>query len=76
MTGDSHTPLYEDIRFLDSLLTETLQTHTGHKTSETVASIVLAVELLQKATGVRSPLRVVPLFETEDDLRQAGNIIR
>ncbi len=39
MTGDSHTPLYEDIRFLDSLLTETLQTHTGHKISETVASI-------------------------------------
>ena len=39
------------------------------------ASDVLAVELLQKALGVTAPLRVVPLFETAHDLRQAGEVI-
>ncbi|MCB9764127.1 MAG: phosphoenolpyruvate carboxylase [Alphaproteobacteria bacterium] len=34
-------------------------------------SDVLAVELLQKAAGVRSRLRVVPLFETQADLDAA-----
>jgi phosphoenolpyruvate carboxylase len=36
------------------------------------ASDVLAVELLQKAVGLAHPRRVVPLFETGDDLRNAG----
>ncbi len=36
------------------------------------ASDVLAVALLQKEAGAREPLRVVPLFETRDDLRGAG----
>jgi phosphoenolpyruvate carboxylase len=35
-------------------------------------SDVLAVELLQMAAGIDRPLRVVPLFETVDDLRSAG----
>lgn len=35
-------------------------------------SDVLGVELLQTAAGIRHPLRVVPLFETVDDLRGAG----
>ena len=35
-------------------------------------SDVLAVELLQDVAGVRPSLRVVPLFETVDDLRGAG----
>ena len=35
-------------------------------------SDVLAVELLQLAAGVHPPLRVVPLFETVDDLQGAG----
>ena len=39
------------------------------------ASDVLAVELLQKAAGVTRPLRVVPLFETSTDLRQARAVI-
>lgn len=34
-------------------------------------SDVLAVMLLQKAAGVREPMRVVPLFETLDDLNNA-----
>ena len=35
-------------------------------------SDVLAVELLQLAAGIDPPLRVVPLFETVDDLEGAA----
>ncbi len=42
----------------------------------TEPSDVLAVELLQLATGVHPPLRVVPLFETVSDLRHAGDAVR
>jgi len=40
------------------------------------ASDVLAVMLLQKESGVTSPLRVVPLFETLDDLTNAPEIMQ
>jgi phosphoenolpyruvate carboxylase len=39
------------------------------------ASDVLAVELLQKACGVSSPLRVVPLFETSRDLHNSATVL-
>jgi phosphoenolpyruvate carboxylase len=39
------------------------------------ASDVLAVELLQRFAGVRRPMRVVPLFETADDLHAAGGVL-
>ena len=39
------------------------------------ASDVLAVQLLQRAMGVEQPLRIVPLFETSDDLRRAAEIV-
>ena len=39
------------------------------------ASDVLAVELLQRVARQRNPQRVVPLFETADDLQQAGATI-
>lgn len=39
------------------------------------ASDVLAVSVLQRETGVDPPLRVVPLFETEADLRAAGDTL-
>ncbi|MGB5812930.1 MAG: phosphoenolpyruvate carboxylase [Polyangiales bacterium] len=39
------------------------------------ASDVLAVELLQKEAGMARPLRVVPLFETIDDLRNADQVM-
>src|SRR5690606_30731509 len=38
-------------------------------------SDVLAVELLQSAAGVAPPLRVVPLFETLEDLARAGDTV-
>jgi phosphoenolpyruvate carboxylase len=39
------------------------------------ASDVLAVELLQRVSGVARPLRVVPLFETSRDLENAGAVL-
>ena len=39
------------------------------------ASDVLAVELLQRLAGVQRPIRVVPLFETADDLQAAGDVL-
>jgi phosphoenolpyruvate carboxylase len=39
------------------------------------ASDVLAVELLQRAARVEPPLRVVPLFETSQDLANAGAVM-
>lgn len=38
-------------------------------------SDVLAVQLLQEAAGVSPPLRVVPLFETVDDLQHAAGVV-
>ncbi len=40
------------------------------------ASDVLAVQLLQREAGMETPLRIVPLFETRDDLRAAGDSLR
>jgi phosphoenolpyruvate carboxylase len=45
-------------------------------TMTSVPSDVLVVELLQRECGVAHPLRVVPLVETADDLRQAGSMLR
>ena len=39
------------------------------------ASDVLAVLLLQQESGVQRPLRVVPLFETLDDLQRAADTV-
>ncbi|HEY5654173.1 MAG TPA: phosphoenolpyruvate carboxylase [Pontiella sp.] len=39
-------------------------------------SDVLAVRLLQKAAGIANPLRVVPLFETLDDLDHCGETMQ
>jgi phosphoenolpyruvate carboxylase len=39
------------------------------------ASDILAVAVLQQAAGVERPLRVVPLFETADDLRRAPDVM-
>jgi phosphoenolpyruvate carboxylase len=44
-------------------------------TMASAASDILAVEWLQRVAGVRDPLRVVPLFETSRDLRNAGHVV-
>ena len=38
-------------------------------------SDVLAVRALQEGAGLANPLRVVPLFETVDDLQRAANVV-
>lgn len=38
-------------------------------------SDVLAVRALQEGAGLERPLRVVPLFETVDDLQRAANVV-
>jgi phosphoenolpyruvate carboxylase len=40
------------------------------------ASDLLAVQLLQHAAGVDRPLRIVPLFETADDLQRAPEVMK
>lgn len=40
------------------------------------SSDILAVELLQKEAGVTNPLRVTPLFETEQDLNNAFHVMK
>ncbi len=42
----------------------------------TTPSDILLVELLQREMGSKSPLRVVPLFETVADLQRAPSTLR
>jgi phosphoenolpyruvate carboxylase len=44
-------------------------------TMTSAPSDVLAVEFLQAVAGTPRPQRVVPLFETAEDLREAGNVM-
>ncbi len=78
---DAEEPLTDDVRDVietfrvaASLPPDSLGAYVISMATE--PSDVLAVELLQHAAGVRPPLRVVPLFETVDDLRQAGDTVR
>src|SRR5207248_1357023 len=45
-------------------------------TMASVPSDVLAVEWLQSISGNQKPQRVVPLFETADDLKRSGLVMR
>lgn len=77
---------YDELRFTPTVI-DTLRTFDliAHLHSESLgayvisqcqqASDVLAVMLLQKEAGVRSPLRVVPLFETLDDLQRSPDTV-
>lgn len=63
----------ETFRALANIRTEALGAYVISMANR--ASDVLLVELLQKATGRKIHLRVAPLFETIDDLRNAGDIL-
>jgi phosphoenolpyruvate carboxylase len=73
-TGDSRVrDVLETFRVAASLHPESLGAYVITMASR--PSDVLAVELLQKIGGQARPQRVVPLFETTDDLRRAGETI-
>jgi phosphoenolpyruvate carboxylase len=63
----------ETFRMMARIPRESLGAYVITMTSR--ASDVLAVELLQKASGVTAPLRAVPLFETARDLENAGRVL-
>ena len=71
--GPKVTELLETFRLLPQLPREALGAYVI--TAAGRASDVLAVELLQRETGTRRPLRVVPLFETARDLRAAADVM-
>jgi phosphoenolpyruvate carboxylase len=75
-----HLPASDDVRdVLDTFATiarihhESLGAYVITMTH--AASDILAVELLQKDARVARPLRVVPLFETGDDLQRAPAVL-
>ena len=63
----------ETCRTIAHLPTNSLGAYVITMTSQ--ASDILAVELLQRAAGVTRPIRVVPLFETSRDLRNAPAVL-
>lgn len=63
----------EDLRTFRAIATIPRQSLGAYViTMASQPSDVLVVALLQKETGIREPLRVVPLFETAADLHRAG----
>ena len=70
---DTVRDVIETCRTIASLDAESLGAYVitmAHRASD-----VLAVELLQRLAGVVRPMRVVPLFETADDLSAAGGVL-
>ena len=63
----------ETCRTIGQLPANSLGAYVITMTSQ--ASDVLAVELLQRVAGVAHPLRVVPLFETSQDLQNAAGVL-
>ncbi|HUP66291.1 MAG TPA: phosphoenolpyruvate carboxylase [Thermoanaerobaculia bacterium] len=66
--------VFETFRMLATMEPESLGAYVI--TMASTASDVLAVALLQKEAQIEHPLRIVPLFETIDDLHRAGDTVR
>lgn len=71
--SDGVRDVFETMRMIARIPAASLGGYVITMTSR--ASDVLAVEYLQRAAGVPAPLRVVPLFETSRDLRNAAAIV-
>jgi phosphoenolpyruvate carboxylase len=77
LTGLPATPKVADLldtfRMLASIPPDSLGAYVITQAGR--PSDVLAVELLQRESGLPRPLRVVPLFETARDLRAAADVM-
>jgi len=71
--SDRVRDVLETFRTASALRAESLGAYVI--TMASTASDVLAVDLLQRIARQRNPQRVVPLFETADDLQHAGATI-
>jgi phosphoenolpyruvate carboxylase len=71
---DSITDDWDTFRALSTIPRESLGAYVITMAGQ--PSDILAVALLQRLAGVREPLRIVPLFETVDDLQRAGATMR
>ena len=70
---DDVSDVLETVRLIAATPAGSLGAYVITMTSQ--ASDILAVEYLQRAAGVRAPLRVVPLFETGADLANASAVL-
>jgi phosphoenolpyruvate carboxylase len=73
-TYDSARDDWDTFRALATIARESLGAYVITMAGQ--PSDILAVALLQRLAGVREPLRIVPLFETIDDLQRAGATMR
>ncbi|HSN68771.1 MAG TPA: phosphoenolpyruvate carboxylase, partial [Thermoanaerobaculia bacterium] len=72
--GERETDVLETFRMIARIPRESLGAYVITMASS--VSDILTVALLQKETGVSPMLRVVPLFETVEDLQGAGPTMR
>ncbi|MCA1733403.1 MAG: phosphoenolpyruvate carboxylase, partial [Acidobacteria bacterium] len=72
--GESESDVLETFRALATIPRESLGAYVITMASS--VSDILTVALLQKETGIAQQLRVVPLFETVEDLQGAGAAMR
>ncbi|MDQ3420488.1 MAG: phosphoenolpyruvate carboxylase [Acidobacteriota bacterium] len=72
-TSDEIEDVLDTFRLIAATPAGSLGAYVITMTSQ--ASDILAVEYLQRAAGVTTPLRVVPLFETSTDLENASAVL-
>jgi phosphoenolpyruvate carboxylase len=71
--GETAIDVIDTFRMIARIPRESLGAYVITMTHQ--ASDILAVLVLQRAAGVECPLRVVPLFETADDLACASDVV-
>ena len=73
LMSDEERELLNTFKTLASIEAESLGAYIISMTK--YPSDVLAVALLQRELGIHPPLRIVPLFETIEDLQNAGRVL-